>query len=93
MLVSRDVKKHPKVTLKARVYNPGELAREQDLKVAPPLSSTSPPHPVSAPSKPFPHKLEHASVSGTQQGEGDARARCSNSAEFSKEQTGSQAPK
>ena len=74
---------------KARVYNPGELARFESgtsSKFHPPIPSVLRP-------KPRPHKLERASGSGTQQGEGDAGARRSNSAEFSTEQTGSKVPK
>ena len=71
--------------IKARVYNPGELTRE----LARFESGTSSKFHLCRP-KPLPHKLERASVSGTQQGEGDAGARRSNLAEFSMEQTGSQ---
>ena len=81
--------------VKARVYNPGQLG-ELSRELARFESGTSSkfhPH-LPIPSvlcpKPLPHKLERASSNGTQQGEGDAGARRSNSAEFSVE---SQAPK
>ena len=76
---------HP---FKARVYNPGELASEL-ARFESGTSSKSPPILSVLRPKPRPHKLERASGSGTQQGEGDAGARRSNSAEFSTEQTGS----
>ena len=72
--------------VKARVYNPVELAREIARFKSGTSSKFHSPFPI--PSvlcpKPLPHKLERASVSGTQQGEGDAGARRNNSAEFSK---------
>ena len=77
---------------KAMVYNPGELARQLARFESGP-SSKPPPFPSVLLPKPRPHKLERTSGSGTQQGEGDAGARRSNSAEFSTEQTGSKVPK
>ena len=78
--------------LKSRVYNPGELAEELARFESGTSSKFHPPLPILRP-KPLPHKLECATGSGTQQGEGDAGARRSNSAEFGTEQTGSQALK
>ena len=60
---------------KARVYNPGELASKlARFESGTSSKSPRPPIPSVFHPKPHPHKLEYASGSGTQQGEGDARA-------------------
>ena len=64
----------------ARVYNPGELASELARFESGTSSKFQPAIPSALRPKPRPHKLECASGSGTQQGEGDASARRSNSA-------------